>query len=474
MTQHKDQPRPPKILPVLLCGGSGTRLWPLSRLSMPKQFLRLMDGRSLFQQTVARLANLPESLPPLVVCHGNYRHLACDHLKEIGVEPLMLIKEPAGRNTGPAIAAAAFWAARHAPDAVLLCVPCDHAVSDEAAFSRAVADAVDKAQLGKIAIFGVAPERPETQYGYIREGEAGRVERFVEKPDSIAARNMHRQGGWFWNSGMFCFTPQIGVAAFQAHAPELCAVESWIPAAQEEEWLLDQRFSSLPAIAFDRAVMEKTGNAVMVKLEAGWADLGTWKSIWQAKAKNADGNACEGEVLLHKSRNCFVRAGKRLVAVAGAENLVVIDTEDALLVAHADHAGQAGAFADALIRRDKNEALRPAREQRPWGHFECMESRPHFKVKHLTVRPGGQLSLQMHRFRAEHWVVVSGKARVTCGDRVFTLEANQSTYIPVGMVHRLENPGGEPLEIIEVQTGSVCDESDIVRFEDDYRRAVVA
>jgi mannose-1-phosphate guanylyltransferase / mannose-6-phosphate isomerase len=467
----------PALLPVILCGGAGTRLWPLSRLSAPKQFLRLLSQHSLFQETVLRVSYLPHALPPLIICNQQHRFLVRDHLSEIGIEPLAILLEPESRNTGAAIAAATAWAALHHPDAVLLVCPSDHTISDERRFAQAVDLVLPHAASGKLLTLGVTPAHPETNYGYINAGVsdqgAMKVEHFVEKPDGKAAQRMQKEGSWYWNSGMFCFTSAAGNKAFAAYAPELCAAQSAVAQSNvtPEGVLLGESFTDLPSIAFDRAVVEKADNVFMVPLNAGWADLGTWKGLWQKKSKRSDGNSCAGEVLVHQSTNCLLYGGKRLLAVAGVRDLVVIDTDDVVLVAHQNHAEQAGLFAATLREQKKPQALRHISEHRPWGYFQCIDNSAHFKVKRLSVLPGAKLSMQLHHHRAEHWVIVSGVARVTRGEDVFELVANQSTYIPVGTVHCLENPGKGPLEIIEVQTGSLCDESDIVRLDEKSGKA---
>ena len=469
-----------KIYPVILSGGSGTRLWPLSRAVLPKQLLPLVGDKTMLQDTVLRVAGWPELMAPLVVCGNEHRFLVAEQLREIDVKPLGILLEHVGRNTAPAVAAAAHYLQTIDPDALMLVLPADHVILDQAAFAEAVASAAVLARDGALATFGIVPTGPETGYGYIRRGAAAgaggfAVERFVEKPDRETAQGFLDDGAYYWNSGMFLFQAARYLAELASFAPAIAsAAEAAVRLGYSDLdfcRLDEAAFSASPSDSIDYAVMEKTGHAVVVPADIGWSDVGSWSALWQVQSGDADGNVQRGDVYLDGARNCLVRAESRIVAVLGVQDLVVVETPDAVLVAHKDHVQRVKQVVDHLKAQDRTEHLVHTKVYRPWGHYEGIDAGDRFQVKRITVKPGAKLSLQMHHHRAEHWVVVSGTARVTCGEKVSLLSENESTYIPIGMNHRLENPGKVALHIIEVQSGSYLGEDDIVRFEDIYQRA---
>ena len=473
-----------KIYPVILSGGAGTRLWPLSRAVLPKQLLPLVTDKTMLQETVLRVEGWPDLMPPLLVCGNEHRFLVAEQMREIGVKPLGILLEHVGRNTAPAVAAAALYLQKIDPHAIMLVLPADHVINNTAAFAQAVAKAAELVADGALATFGIVPQSPETGYGYIRSGSrAGdgcfAVDRFVEKPDRATAQAFVDDGGYYWNSGMFLLRASDYLSELAAHAPDIAtATETAVRLAY-----LDLDFCRLDEAAFaacradsiDYAVMEKTSRAVVVAADIGWSDVGSWSALWQVQQDeartDADGNVQRGDVYLDGVRNCLVRAESRIVAVIGVDDLVVVETRDAVLVAHKDQVQRVKNVVEHLKAKGRTEHLAHTRVYRPWGHYEGIDAGERFQVKRITVKPGEKLSLQMHHHRAEHWVVVSGTARVTCGDTVRLLSENESTYIPIGTNHRLENPGKVPLHIIEVQSGSYLGEDDIVRFEDIYQRA---
>ncbi|MFC4727837.1 mannose-1-phosphate guanylyltransferase/mannose-6-phosphate isomerase [Coralloluteibacterium thermophilus] len=465
------------LRPVLLSGGAGTRLWPLSREAYPKQFLPLVGERSMLQDTWLRVAPLAEA-PPLVVANEAHRFLAAEQLRQVDAGAEAILLEPVGRNTAPAIALAALQASADGGDPLLLVLPSDHVVHDAGAFRRAVAEARPAAEAGALLTFGVVPTAPETGYGYIRAGapRAGAVrtvERFVEKPDAATAQAWLDEGGYYWNSGMFLFRAQRYLDALAQHRPDILAAcrEAMARAARDIDFVrVDaEAFAACPADSIDYAVMEKTRDAAVLPLDAGWSDVGSWSALWAASPRDADGNAHHGDVVSIDCRDTLVHAEK-LVATIGLEGVVVVDTPDAVLVAHRDHVQRVKDVVARLKDAGRAHATWHRKVYRPWGAYDSIDAGERFQVKRITVKPGGTLSLQMHHHRAEHWIVVSGTARVTRGDEVLLLSENQSTYIPLGVTHRLENPGKLPLELIEVQSGSYLGEDDIVRFEDVYGR----
>ncbi|MEI7037511.1 mannose-1-phosphate guanylyltransferase/mannose-6-phosphate isomerase [Fulvimonas yonginensis] len=469
------------LIPLVLSGGSGTRLWPVSRSNLPKQFLALTGQGTLFQQTLVRTRELPDLAPPIVVAADDHRFLAAEQLREAGFEDATIVLEPLARNTAPAIALGALAALEHDPDATLLVLPADHLVGESGPFVEAVRTALPLARAGWLVTFGIRPDRPETGFGYIRraeplEGNAFRVGRFVEKPDLATAESYLADGGYDWNSGMFLFRAARYLEELQAHAPAMLAAVREAHAAARRD--LDfvrvdaDAFARVPEDSIDYAVMEKTRRAAVVPLSCGWSDIGSWSALWLAGERDADGNLREGDTLAFDSHNCLLRSHDRhLIAAVGVDDLVVVSTPDATLVAHRDAAQQVKKIVDELKRSGRTEHSLHRVVHRPWGSYDSLEAAERFQVKRIVVKPGAALSLQKHHHRAEHWIVVSGTAEVTCDDKVFLLGENQSTYIPLGSVHRLRNPGKVPLELIEVQSGSYLGEDDIVRFDDAYGRA---
>ena len=469
----------PEFRPIVLCGGSGSRLWPLSRELLPKQFIRLTGTQSLLQDTVARLAAHANSVRPLLVCNAAHRFVALEQLQEMpGIQAELLV-EPCARNTAPAIAAAALRLTRSGEDPVLLVVPSDHVMEDGPALRQAFAVAFDAAAEGALVTFGVRPTAPLTGYGYLRTrpgaGPWQRVEAFVEKPDAQRAAQFLEDGGYLWNSGMFAFRASVLLAEMQRVAPailEAAAQAVRTGTGDDAVFTLgEQAFSQCPAESFDYAVMERTDSAVAVPLDVGWSDVGAWDAVWDVAAKSEEGNCASGDAMVKDSRNCLVHATNRLVVAVGLENVMVVETADAVLVVHKDHAQSVKGVVETFRRQQRAESSHHREVRRPWGAFDSIGQGPRYQIKRITVKPGARLSTQTHHHRAEHWVVVSGTARIRNGDRTYLLTENQSTYIPLGEVHCLENPGRIPLELIEVQSGAYLGEDDIVRLDDIYGRA---
>ena len=470
----------PLIHPVILSGGSGSRLWPLSRASYPKQLLALVGEQTLIQQTLLRAEGVAGAQPPIIICNSEHRFLIRSQCQAIGCQPAAIWLEPVGRNTAPAIALAALQLAAVDPNAIMLVLSADHVIDDQAAFNAAVAVAAEAAQQGYLLTFGIAPNAPETGYGYIKTGDAlsqpagaYRVARFVEKPDAVTAQQYLDAGGYLWNSGMFVFTAQAYLDELARFRPDmLAAMQQAYQQRQADLSFLrpGEAFASSPSDSIDYAVMQATQQAAVVPAGFGWSDVGSWESLWQIAAKDAAGNALHGDVYVANTRNSLVRAESRLVAVIGLEDVVVVETADAVLVMHKD---QSQAIKQAIQQFDQQQRrvhIDHLRVHRPWGWYEGIDAGSRFKVKRIMVSPGEKLSLQMHHHRAEHWVVVSGTAQVTVDGDVRLIAENQSTYIPLGQSHRLENPGRIPLHMIEVQSGAYLEEDDIVRFADDYHR----
>lgn len=464
------------ILPVILSGGSGTRLWPLSREAYPKQFLPLVGEDTMLQATWKRVAPVAGAAP-IVVANYEHRFMAAEQLRECGAAPSALILEPVGRNTAPAIAVAALHALAHGEDPLLLVLPSDHVVRDAQAFRDAVLIAADAARSGQLVTFGIRPTSPETGYGYINavgSGQLRGVERFVEKPDLTTAQHYLESGSYFWNSGMFLFKASRYLEELRAFNPAMLdACEASLEHAKRDADFIrldTAAFSACESDSIDYAVMEKTSQAAVVPLDAGWSDVGSWSALWAVSDKDALGNAHHGDVIDVDCRNTYAY-GKRLIAMVGLNDVVVVETDDAVLVSHRDRVQDVKAVVARIEREGRSEAAAHRKVYRPWGAYDSLDNGQRFQVKRITVKPGATLSLQMHHHRAEHWVVVSGTAEVTRGDEVILLSENQSTYIPLGVTHRLRNPGKLPLELIEVQSGSYLGEDDIVRFEDQYGRA---
>lgn len=466
-----------KIVPVILCGGSGTRLWPVSRETYAKQHVRLMGGESAFQRTLRRVAADPAFDAPIVIAGLASRFLVAEQAAETGVAIEMAI-EPEGRDTLPALILAAMLAARRGGDVVALALPSDHLVPDAAAFAETAKAAAAAAGDGALVTFGLKPTAPKTGFGYIRPGEPAaqggrRIAGFVEKPDAARAQALIGEG-CLWNAGMFCFAAEAGLAEIGRHAPEAVAIvaEALEKATMDIGALrLDPVFSDAPKISFDVAVMEKTARGVVVEADFEWSDIGDWREIWALSQKNADGVATEGDAVTQDARDSYVNAGGgRLVCALGVEGLAIVDTPDALLVTRLDRAQDVKGLVSTLRERSRVEAELPARVHRPWGWYQSMDLGDRFRVKRIQVAPGKRLSLQKHHHRAEHWVVVRGAAEVTRDNETVIVRENESIYLPVGCVHRLANPGRIPVELIEVQTGPYLEEDDIVRIEDDFLR----
>ena len=469
-----------RLQPVLLSGGSGTRLWPLSREAYPKQFLALAGDDTMLQATWSRVAGIAD-LPPIVVANEEHRFLVAEQLRQIGAPTPAIILEPVGRNTAPAIAAAALQAMGDHGDPLLLVLPSDHVVRDADAFRAAVRAAMPAAENGALVTFGIVPTSPETGFGYIQADDSNgvvdgvrRVARFVEKPDAATARDYLSTGGYYWNSGMFLFRASRYLQELQRHRPDILAAtrKACDAARRDGDFIRLDRdaFAGCPADSIDYAVMEKTDAAMVLPVDIGWSDLGSWAALWDVATRDADGNATLGDVIAIDSRNSYVHA-RRLVALVGVDDLVVVETDDAVLVARKDRVQQVKEVVTRLKNDQRSQAALHREVHRPWGSYDSVDVGARFQVKRIKVKPGAQLSLQSHTKRAEHWIVVSGTARVTRDNDVFELHANQSTYIPIGAKHRLENPGAQMLELIEVQSGDYLGEDDIVRYDDVYGRA---
>ncbi|MBK1644051.1 mannose-1-phosphate guanylyltransferase/mannose-6-phosphate isomerase [Thiocapsa imhoffii] len=492
------------LQPVILSGGSGTRLWPLSRESYPKQFLSLTSEHTMLQETVRRLDGLADEHPreaiglcdPIVVCNESHRFLVAEQFRVIGRRTADIILEPKGRNTAPALTLAAFAATRDGADPILLVMPADHTIRDEVGFRAAVADACQVAAAGFVVTFGIVPSKPETGYGYIRQGapyalkdiqdgrahRAFRLDAFVEKPDAQTASAYLAAGQYLWNSGIFVMRASLWLGLIERFRPEIARAAG--DAYQSSQVDGDFRradadcFARCPSDSIDYAVMEPLASAadtdlpgaVVVSLDVGWSDVGAWSALWEVRERDAAGNVLDGDAFVHNARNNLLIAHHRMLAAIGVEDLIVVETPDAVLVATQSSAQDVKAVTQFLQHEHRNEHRHHQRVHRPWGSYEAIGEGSRYQVKRLIVKPGESLSLQMHHHRAEHWIVVSGTARVTCDDRTFLLTENQSTYIPIGSSHRLENPGTIRLELIEVQSGSYLGEDDIVRFEDRYNR----
>ncbi|MFK5968699.1 MAG: mannose-1-phosphate guanylyltransferase/mannose-6-phosphate isomerase [Candidatus Marithrix sp.] len=468
------------LTPVILSGGVGSRLWPLSREHYPKQLLALVGKNTLLQNTILRLASLTEQANPVIVCNEKHRFLVAEQLHNIDIEPANIILEPAGRNTAPAVAVAAFTALAKDPEAILMVLPADHLIADAAKFCQAIEAGIQLAEANYLVTFGIVPNSPETGYGYINASDfiedtvALSVESFVEKPDLEIAKQYLESGKYYWNSGMFLFKAAKYLQELEKFAPDILgtcrlAVDN---ALEDKEFLrLDSgAFKACTSDSIDYAVMEHTNAAVVIPLDAGWNDVGAWSSLWEVSEQDDNGNVTLGDVITENVTNSYLRAEHRLLAVVGIQDLIVIETADAVLVAHKDKVQDVKQIVSQLKASQRSETELHRKVYRPWGYYETIDIKERFQVKRITVNPGSSLSLQMHYHRSEHWVIVQGTAKITKNDEVFVLTENQSTYIPIGTKHRLENQGRIPLEIIEVQSGSYLGEDDIVRYEDVYGR----
>ena len=472
------------IHPVILSGGSGTRLWPLSRAMYPKQFIRFSDDQpeTFLAAALKRLGTGPGFAPPIVVCNNDHRFLVKEEAERARVRPSAIVLEPVARNTAPAVAVAALIVEREDEAGILAVMPSDHVIEDEPGFAAAVRKAAEVAATGKLVLFGIAPDAPHPGYGYIRRGQplagfdgAFAVGAFTEKPDQKMAASYLASGNYYWNSGIFVLEARAFLAELERLEPAVLAAarRALAGAGNDLGFLrLDREgFASAPSISMDYAVMERTGLAAVVPIDVGWSDVGSWSALWELSARDGDGNAVFGDTLLEATRNCYVHSQKSLVATVGIHDLVIVDTPDALLVADRSRAQDVAKVVARLKATGRKEHESQVRNHRPWGYFETLNVGPRFQVKLLHVKPGGKLSMQMHHHRSEHWVVVHGTAKVTVGDEERLIYENQSVYIVATQWHRLENPGKTPLELIEVQIGSYLGEDDIVRSDDVYRRA---
>lgn len=467
------------LVPVLLSGGVGSRLWPVSREAHPKQFLPLAGELSMLQATLERTSALQAS-PPLVVCNEDHRFMVAEQLRQLSVQPASILLEPEGRNTAPAVALAALQALKTDPDAILLVLPADHIIKDTGAFTDAVAAAIPLAERGYLVTFGVVPVSPETGYGYIQRGEAlddtgFELRAFVEKPDADTASGYIESGDFLWNSGMFLLRAANYLEELDAYAPDMAqhCRAAMTEASSDLDFVRPHReaFAASTSDSIDYAVMERTSRGAVVPLDCGWSDVGAWSTLWEVSDRDEDDNVLQGDVIAEDCRGSYLRSESRLLAAAGIDDLVVVETADAILVASRHRVQDVKRIVTRLRKEGRSEASLHHRVYRPWGSYESLVICERFQVKRIIVNPGGTLSLQMHHHRAEHWIVVRGTAEVTCEQKTFMLGEDESTYIPLGHRHRLANPGKIPLELIEVQTGSYLGEDDIVRFEDKYGRS---
>jgi len=472
------------IIPVILSGGTGSRLWPLSRELYPKQLLPLVNDQTMLQNTALRTNGMEDIGEPIIVCNEEHRFMVAEQLRSIAVSPKAILLEPVGRNTAPAVAVAALQALAGSNDPLLLVLPSDHAIKDIACFHRAVVEGAKLARNGKLVTFGIVPHAPETGYGYIKAGKelhvegdasgAFKVERFVEKPDTATAEQYLASGDYFWNSGMFLFSAAAYLQELESLSPDMvkaCRASIDHAACDKDFVRLDKdAFASCQSDSIDYALMEKTDKGVVIPLDAGWNDVGAWSALWEIGQKDDAGNVLRGDVIAHDSHGCYIQSNSRLVTAVGLEDHIIIETADAVMVAPRNRVQDVKSIVTILNERKRPETITHRTVYRPWGSYQSVDSADRFQVKRITVNSGATLSLQKHHHRAEHWIVVKGTASVTKGDEIILLSENQSIYIPLGVTHRLENPGVIPLELIEVQSGSYLGEDDIVRFEDVYGR----
>ncbi|MBU8909637.1 MAG: mannose-1-phosphate guanylyltransferase/mannose-6-phosphate isomerase [Desulfobacterales bacterium] len=469
------------IIPVILAGGSGTRLWPLSRQLYPKQLIDIYNKHTLLQNTILRLEGLESLASPVVVCNEEHRFMTAEQLRKIKVDPHAIILEPAGRNTAPAIALAALKAMENKKDPILLVLPADHVIEKVVDFHAAIKAGLKYAQKDSLVTFGIIPGSPETGYGYIKKGEllekdsgASKIEKFVEKPDLLTAEKLFKSGSYCWNSGIFMFRASAIIKEIEIHAPDIAVSCKEVIAAGVQDldfFRLDSKgFENIPSDSIDYAVMEKTSKGIMIPFDGGWNDLGSFDALWQTGQKDENLNVIKGDVLAHDVKESYINSESRLVAAVGVEKFVIVETKDAVLVSPRDRVQDVKKIVSQLKDQNRDEPVTHRKVYRPWGSYETIDVEPRFQVKRITVKPGAKLSLQKHFHRAEHWTVVSGSAIITKGDKEMLLKEDESTYIPLGVMHRLENPGQIPLELIEVQSGSYLGEDDIVRFDDVYGR----
>ena len=469
------------IIPVILAGGSGTRLWPLSRQLYPKQLIDIYNEKTMLQNTLLRLEGLETTGSPIIVCNEDHRFMAAEQLRSIQIDPLAIILEPVGRNTAPAIALAALQAMEDEKDPILLVLPADHVIEEVIEFHNAIKAGHDFAQKNNLITFGIIPDSPETGYGYIKKGDllesgtgACKIEEFVEKPDLETAKKLFDSGSYCWNSGMFMFKASVIIKELEKHAPDIMMPCKGLIEAGVQDLdffrLSLEGFKDIPSDSIDYAVMEKTSKGIVVPFKAGWNDLGSFDALWQAGKKDENLNVIKGDVVTHDVKSSYISSESSLIAAVGVEKFVIVETKDAILVSPRDQVQDVKKIVKQLKDQTRNEVVSHRKVYRPWGSYETVDFGHRFQVKRITVKPGAKLSLQKHFHRAEHWTVVSGAATITKGEEQMLLKEDESTYIPLGTLHRLENPGKIPLELIEVQSGSYLGEDDIVRFDDVYGR----
>jgi len=466
------------VYPVILSGGAGTRLWPLSREMYPKQLLALTSQHSMLQDTALRLAGIAGCRAPLVVCNEAHRFTVAEQLRTLGLAPAGILLEPVGRNTAPAVALAALKALELDQDATIVVAPADHVIRDARAFQLAAGVAVDLAESGKFVTFGIVAHAPETGYGYIHrgpgDGPAYPVAEFIEKPPLATAEKFVAAGDYYWNSGMFVFKAGRFLTELGLYAPDIleASTAAYRTARSDLDFVRIGKpaFEACRSESIDYAVMEKTRDAVVLPLDAGWSDVGSWSSLFDALPADADGNVLHGDVLVHDTHDCYVHSSSRLVTAVGMDEHIIVETKDAILVAPKHRVQDVKELVTMLKKAGRSESAWHREVYRPWGSYDSIDDGDRFQVKHMELKPGGSISLQMHHHRAEHWIVVQGTAKVTCGDKSFLLSENESTYVPIGAKHRIENPGKVALHIVEVRSGTYMGEDDIVRFEDNYGR----